>query len=259
MKNIQKTLIIIAIIVVLTLIACVSCGVFNKVTKKTQNPIATIEVEGYGTIKVELYPDTAPNTVANFVKLANNGFYNNLTFHRIIKDFMIQGGDSNGDGTGKGMYSNLDPNVASTDDYEYSIKGEFLANGIENTLRHKKGIISMARSDYSSLGMTEEGYNSASTQFFIMTSDRTSLDSAYAAFGKVIEGYDIVEKIADTEVKPEDEENKVAEGTPVNAPKITSITVDTFGVDYGMPVVQKAFNYNNYVQQMYGIDPSNIQ
>lgn len=248
MKDVNKIILIIAIIIVVVLIGCVSFGLIKKSTQKAKNPIATIEVEGYGTVKVELYPDVAPNTVKNFIKLANNGFYNELTFHRIISDFMIQGGDINGDGKGKGFYSSLDLNT--TDDYEYSIKGEFFANGYKNKLKHTKGVISMARSDYSSLGLTEEGYNSASTQFFIMTSDNTSLDGYYAPFGKVIEGYDIVEKIAATEVKEADSENNVAEGTPVIPPVITSITVDTFGVDYGMPEVMKAFDYSSLLQSM---------
>ena len=258
MKNFIKIGLVLAIIAIVTLIGCVSYGIFNKANTKVQNPIVTMEIEGYGTIKIELYPDEAPNTVANFIKLTNNGFYNDLKFHRIIKDFMIQGGDVNGDGTGKGMYSKLDTSVAESNDYEYSIKGEFLANGFKNLIRHKKGVISMARSDYSSMGLTEEGYNSASTQFFIMTSDNTSLDGTYAPFGKVIEGYDIVEKIAGTEVQAEDEENNIAEGTPVKAPVITSVTVDTFGIDYGMPAVQKAFDYNQYLQETYGFDASGL-
>lgn len=256
MKNVNKVVLIIAIIIVLGLIGCVSFGLIKKSTQQVQNPIVTMEVEGYGTIKIELYPEIAPNTVKNFIKLANNGYYNDLTFHRIISDFMIQGGDQEGNGTGKGNYSALDPET--TEDYVYAIKGEFLANGFRNKLKHTKGVISMARSDYSSLGLTEEGYNSASTQFFIMTSDNTSLDGYYAPFGKVIEGYEIVEKIAATEVKAEDEKNGVAEGTPVVAPVIKSVTVDTFGIDYGMPEVIEAFDYATYLKQMYGIDASNL-
>lgn len=256
MKDVNKVVLIIAIILVVCLLGCVGYGIVKSSTQKVNNPIVTMEIEGYGIVKIELYPDVAPNTVKNFIKLANNGYYNNLTFHRIIADFMIQGGDSKGDGTGKGMYSALDPNTTS--DYEYSIKGEFYANGYKNKLKHTKGVISMARSDYSSLGMTEQGYNSASTQFFIMTSDNTSLDGYYTPFGKVIEGYEIIEKVAATQVKEADSENGVAEGTPVSAPVIKSLTVDTFGVDYGMPEVQEAFDYNSYLQQMYGLDASSL-
>lgn len=250
MKDLNKILVIIATIIIAGLIIFVGNGIIKKSTQKPKNPIVTMEIEGYGVIKIELYPEIAPNTVKNFIKLANNGFYNNLTFHRIIQDFMIQGGDTKGDGTGKGMYSALDPNIQK--DYEYSIKGEFYANGVNNKLKHTKGVISMARSDYSSVGMTEEGYNSASTQFFIMTSDNKSLDGYYTPFGKVIEGYDIVEKIAQVKMKQKDSDKEVAEGTPEVAPVIKTVTVDTLGVDYGMPEVQEAFDYNGYLQKMYG-------
>ncbi len=250
MKDLNKILVIIATIIIAGLIVFVGYGIIKKSTQKSRNPIVTMDIEGYGVVKIELYPEIAPNTVKNFIKLANNGFYNNLTFHRIIQEFMIQGGDSKGDGTGKGMYSALDSSVQK--DYEYSIKGEFYANGVDNKLKHTKGVISMARSDYSSIGMSEEGYNSASTQFFIMTSDNKSLDGYYTPFGKVIEGYDIVEKISQVKMKEKDSDKEVAEGTPEVAPVIKSVTVDTLGVDYGMPEVQEAFDYNGYLQKMYG-------
>lgn len=136
-----------------------------------KNPIITINVKNYGTIKLELYPEIAPNTVKNFTSLADKGFYNGTIFHRIIPGFMIQGGDP--DGTGMGGPG-------------YSIKGEFSSNGFENNLKHTKGVISMARS---------QSRDSAGSQFFIMTSDSPHLDREYAAFGKVIEGLDICDKI----------------------------------------------------------------
>ena len=133
---------------------------------------AEIIVEDYGTIAVELDADTAPITVTNFVNLAKKGFYDGLTFHRIISGFMIQGGDPNGNGTGgSGKY----------------IKGEFKANDIDNDIKHIRGVISMARS---------KQYNSASSQFFIVQEDDPSLDGLYAAFGHVTLGMDIVDKIA---------------------------------------------------------------
>lgn len=130
-----------------------------------------IEVNNYGTIEVELDADTAPITVTNFINLANSGFYNGLTFHRVIDGFMIQGGDPNGDGTGGSSKT---------------IKGEFSKNGIENNISHVRGTISMARSSAN---------NSASSQFFIMQKDTPSLDGQYAAFGTVTSGMDIVDKI----------------------------------------------------------------
>ena len=134
---------------------------------------ATIEIKEYGKIKLELDADIAPITVANFAKLVNEGFYNGLTFHRIMDGFMMQGGDPLGNGTGGSSES---------------IKGEFLLNGVKNNISHVRGVISMARSS---------AYNSASSQFFIVHEDSEFLDGQYAAFGKVIEGIEVVDKICE--------------------------------------------------------------
>lgn len=256
MEKVKNISLIIAIVVVLVLISTVCFGIYKNVTMEVKNPIATMEVEGYGTVKIELYPDQAPETVANFIKLANNGFYNGLTFHRTIPDFMIQGGDKNGDGTGSPTLKNLLGD--SAEDKEYAIKGEFLANQVKNTIKHKKGTISMARSDYSSLGLNEQGYNSAGSQFFIVTTDMTSsLDGSYAAFGQVTEGYDIVEKIANVDVVTRDENAEEGLNKPVNPPVIKSLSVETFGVDYGTPETLDVFDYQSYLQQLYGINNGN--
>jgi len=248
---------IIAIILVLGLIAYVVNTIVKKQNFYVQNPIATIEVENFGTIKIELYPNYAPETVANFIALANNGFYDGLTFHRTIPDFMIQGGDPNGDGTGNATLSDL----GQDSDEEYTIKGEFIANGDnDNTLKHERGVISMARSDYSSYSssLATEGYNSASCQFFITTEDsESSLDGLYAAFGKVTEGMDVVDKIANVEVETREEQTDSSSGLtqdrPVDPPVITSIRVETYGVNYGMPETKKPFDLNSwYMSQMYG-------
>lgn len=130
---------------------------------------AVIDVKDYGTIELELDADTAPITVTNFVELAKDGFYDGLTFHRNIEDFMIQGGDPNGTGGSK-----------------HTIKGEFSANGVENNIKHERGVISMARS---------QDYNSASSQFFIMYEKASHLDGQYAAFGKVTKGLDVLDKL----------------------------------------------------------------
>lgn len=249
MKLFWKIVLVILIIAAIVGAAGVGYGFYLKNTRKIQNPVATIEVADYGTIKVELYPDMAPNTVANFIALANNGFYDNLTFHRIVKGFMVQGGDKNGDGTGS-------PNLSSInagEDTAYSIKGEFIANNYtKNTLKFKRGVIAMARSDYSSLSssLTTKGYNSAGSQFFIMQKDNTNLDGLYAAFGKVTddEGLAVVDKLAETEVKPAEGENGEA-STPVTAPVITSIRVETYGVDYGTPETEKPFDYYSWLMQ----------
>ena len=165
------------------------------------NPIVTITMENGGVIVAELYPQVAPNTVANFVSLVRSGFYDGLTFHRVIPGFMIQGGDPDGRGTGGPGYS---------------IKGEFARNGFrQNNLRHTRGVLSMARSMMP---------NSAGSQFFIMHANAPHLDGDYAAFGIVLEGMDVVDQIANTPTGFQDR--------PVQAQRIKRATVDTDGVTY---------------------------
>lgn len=265
MKDKSKVIFIIAILAITALIAYVCYGIL----KGSKNPVATMEVsyvdsegnEQTGTIKLELNPDVAPTSVANFIQLANNGFYDGLTFHRIISDFMIQGGDKKGDGSGSAKLSDLDKKIQadSAQDYTYSIKGEFAANGINNSLKFEKGVIGMARSDYSTYGFTQEGYNSASSQFFIVTTDNkdtlNSLNQSYASFGKVVEGYDVVEAIANVKLKESETEEESS--TPEKAPVIKSIRVETYGANYGIPktinydeILSKVQTYQNYYNQL---------
>lgn len=249
MKKGKMIIELIAILIAIVLIGVIGMGYYKKGSTKTQNPIVTMEVKDLGTIKLELYPDKAPNTVANFIKLANNGFYDGLTYHRIVKDFMVQGGDKDGTGSGSPTLGDL---KGEENDEKYSIKGEFIQNGFnKNNIRFEKGVIAMARSDYSSMGMAKEGYNSAGSQFFIMTKDNANLNGQYAAFGKVIEGWDVLDKLNETEVKPAESEGAEA-SAPVNAPVITSIKVETNGVDYGEPETMKPFDYTSYMNQLYG-------
>lgn len=170
---------------------------------QSKNPIATITMQNGKQIVLELYPDIAPNTVNNFIALANAGFYNGLIFHRVIRGFMIQGGCPKGTGTGGPGYG---------------IFGEFVQNGFNNTLKHTRGVISMARA---------MAPNSAGSQFFIMHADAPHLDGAYAAFGKVTEGLDVVDEIADQYTDFSDR--------PYEKQVIKSITVDTFGITYPAP------------------------
>lgn len=197
---------------------------------ETKNPIVTMKIKDYGTVKIELYPDVAPNTVANFISLIKERYYDGLTFHRIIDGFMIQGGDKAGTGSGE---------------TDFTIPGEFSQNKYKNNLKHTKGVISMARADYSSVGKTTEGYNSAATQFFIMLEDNRSLDGLYAAFGKVTEGMDIIEKIGKVDTDSNDK--------PKKAVVIESVTVDTFGKDYGEPERLEPFDINAYIESLRGI------
>ena len=252
MKIFLRTLLIIGILIDILGIGFVSFGFYKKLTTNIPNPVATIEIEGYGTIKVELYPDKAPNTVTNFIALANKGFYDGKTFHRTIPEFMIQGGDPNGDGTGAPKLSNIQDNVET--DADYNIKGEFIANGFNrNNLKHERGVISMARSDYSSLSasLTTQGYNSAGSQFFVMTQANSSLDGLYAAFGKVTEGMDVIDAISNVEVVTRDSSASEGLDKPVTPPVMTSIKVETFGVDYGTPETVTPFNYYNWMMQQY--------
>ena len=165
------------------------------------NPIVKFEMANGGVITAELYPEIAPNTVANFVNLVQSGFYDGLIFHRVIPGFMIQGGDPQGTGMGGPGYT---------------IKGEFARNGFrENNLRHKRGVLSMARSMMP---------NSAGSQFFIMHADAPHLDGDYAAFGKVTEGIEVVDEIANVHTSSQDR--------PIVEQKIAKVTVDTFGETY---------------------------
>ena len=266
MKDISKFILVIAILAITAIIAWIFYGIING----GKNPIATMEVSYVdndgntqtGIVKIELYPSVAPESVANFVNLANNGFYDNLTFHRIVSDFMIQGGSGDGTGSGSAKLSDLDKKIQanSSSDYTYSIKGEFANNNINNNLKFEKGVIGMARSDYSSYGLTEEGYNSGSSQFFIVTTDKKetldSLNYNYASFGKVIEGYEVVEAISNVKVTTEEGSSEASK--PENAPVIKSIRVDTFGAKYKKPetinydkVLQTVQEYQKYYQQLF--------
>lgn len=171
--------------------------------EKAQNPIVTFVMESGNEFKAELYPDLAPNTVNNFISLINKGFYDGVIFHRVIKGFMIQGGDPEGTGMGGPGYS---------------IKGEFSSNGFKNDLKHSAGVLSMARA---------MDPNSAGSQFFVMHKDSPHLDGDYAAFGKVTEGMDAVNKIAETDTDWSDR--------PLTEQKIKTVSVETFGITYPEP------------------------
>ena len=168
-----------------------------------QNPIVTITMQNGSVMKAELYPSVAPNTVNNFISLIQKGFYNGLTFHRVIRGFMLQGGCPDGTGTGGPGYH---------------IKGAFSQNGFANDLKHTEGVLSMARAMHP---------NSAGSQFFIMHKAAPHLDGSYAAFGKITEGMDVVNTIAECMTNYNDK--------PIQPQIMQSVTVDTFGVDYPQP------------------------
>lgn len=257
MKKVKNILWIVALVIVIVMLGALCFSYYLKATKEVKNPIVTMEVENFGTIKMELYPDQAPQTVANFITLANRGFYNGLTFHRVVKDFMIQGGDKEGTGQGSATLADLKDDGA---DENYSIKGEFVANGVNNTLKFEEGVVGMARNDYTqySSSLKEESYNSGSSQFFIMTKANTSLNGYYTAFGKVIEGMDVVHKIEEVEVTASSDESSSSstsseESTPVETVKISSVTVDTQGTEYKEPETVTPFDYMTWLYKQYGI------
>lgn len=274
MKKASNIITIIALILIVVLIGGVSYGYYKKATMEVKNPIVTMEVQDFGTIKLELYPEMAPQTVSNFIALAQHGFYDGLKFHRVVEGFMIQGGDSNGDGTGAPKLSDLGMDVSGDQDRDYCIKGEFLSNGYnKNTLKHKEGVISMARADYTqqySKSLTTESYNSAGSQFFIMTADNSSLDGNYAPFGKVTEGMDVVHNIEKVEVKETEtssssnndsssKSESKEKSTPVNDVIISKVSVETYGVDYGKPDTLETWNYYDWVYKTYGINLKQYQ
>lgn len=265
MKKASNIITIIALIIIIALIGGVVYGYYKKATMEVKNPIVTMEIKDFGTIKLELYPEMAPETVANFVTLAQNGFYDGLKFHRVVEGFMIQGGDSKGDGSGSPKLSDLGIEVSEEEDREYCIKGEFVANNHKtNTLKHEEGVISMARADYTqsySSALTTESYNSGGSQFFIMTEKNNALDGYYTAFGKVIEGMDIVHNIEKVEVKisgekdmTEEEKKQAEKSTPVNDVIISKVTVETHGVDFGKPETLETWDYYQWIYETYGIN-----
>lgn len=255
MKDKIKTIIwIVVAIAIIVLIGILGYGYYKKATMEVKNPILTMEVEGFGTVKMELYPDHAPQNVANIVNLANRGFYNGTKFHRVIKDFMIQAGTKDGDGTTGAKLSDLKD---GGEDKEYGIKGEFVANGVNNTIKFEEGVVGVARADYTqySSDLKDESYNSGNSQFFIMTKENAGLNGLYTPIGKVIEGMDVVHKIEGVEVKAADSEkgdsSKSEVSTPVNPPVVTSITVDTQGVTYDLPNTLDAFDYMSWFSKNY--------
>jgi peptidyl-prolyl cis-trans isomerase B (cyclophilin B) len=208
-----------SVLVIVSLFMLAGCGQSNNQEAEVaevnhaerieveKNPVATIVMENSKEIKIELYPNIAPNTVLNFIALANDGFYDGLIFHRVIPGFMIQGGDPDGAGMGGPGYS---------------IKGEFEGNGFKNELKHEEGVISMARSNSP---------DSGGSQFFIMVEEASHLDGQYAAFGKVIEGMETVKEIVSVERNDQDK--------PLQDQKMKTVTVETFDEEYEEPEVQR--------------------
>ena len=236
-KNLSVSIII--LIFVLILGGFLAYGYYQKYTYKIKRPIVSMEIKDYGVVKIELYPDVAPNTVKTFIKLINDNYYNGLTIHR-VEENLLQGGQRK-------------------DEPKISIDGEFTKNNYQNDMKFERGTLGLARQDYtyfSSMDPTiiKKGYNSGYAQFFIMTQKEEYFDGYYTAFGKVIEGMEIVDKITKTETKVEKNKETgedIKTSSPVNEPIISKMSVDTFGIDYGIPKTHEAFDINSWFIDKY--------
>ena len=249
MKNKKLVFSMILLFIVAILIGLLVYGYIIKKTYKVKRPIVSMDIEGYGTVKMELYPEMAPNTVRNFVKLINEGYYNGLTFTRVEENLIQSASKELQEG-----------------EKEYSIKGEFSENGFkDNELKFERGTVGLGRADFSDYyytycyytgdvkGIIEKEYNSGYGVFFIMTEAEEDFDGRYTAFGKVTEGMEIVDEITKLETTMETDEETGEEtktSKPVNPPVITSITVDVQGVKYDEPQLEEAFNINNWFSQI---------
>ena len=247
-------LIIIAILLIAVIVIVLKAA--KNATGETNHPVATFEIQDYGTVKMELYPEYAPNTVSNFIALIQAGFYNNKIIYGKDSLALYMGRNSDEEATGATI-SLIDESIeaGSDEDYEYEINGEFVANGFEqNTLRHEKGIVSLNRSDYSSYGLTDESYNSGNYRFSVMMGESSSLNGVYCAFGKITEGLDILQNIYDNTAittNEDSEENEDAIQEFETKPVITTATVETYNVDYGKPEVHEAFDIQSYINDLY--------
>ncbi len=277
MKNFKK---IIAVVLVLALIAATVATVINIVLAKNDkkhNPVVTMEIEGYGNVKLELDPEAAPNTVKNFIRLAQRGYYNGKTFSDVQEGLVVGGLDDVSGEEKKEMVapklSDIKDGVAENEDKEYSIPGEFIEKGHKNMLSHQRGVISMTRTTYNDYqqeiamiqmigygdyinGVVDKMYDSQAAGFFILTEDEIGYDGTYSAFGRVVDGMDIIDTISKLELeKNTDSDGKETTGTGiVNAPVIKNVTVDTYGVDYGIPETESAYDFEaifNFLIQNY--------
>lgn len=261
--KIKLVISIIVLIAVILVLGLVGYGVYWRLTDNTIHPEATFEIENYGTVKMELYPEYAPNTVANFIKLIEKGYYNGKVLYG--KDDMCMYLGRNNSGEIEAPKTSLifdDIEEGSEKDFEYTISGEFVANGFnQNILRQDKGVVTLLRNDYTQYvsSLYQESYDSGNSQISIMmTESANDLNGAYAGFGRITEGLDIIEKIYnEAAVKPEEVDETTGEAVQGEGikqfetyPVITSATVDTHGENFGLPQVLQAFDYNAYMSEL---------
>ena len=255
----DKLKIVIGVIVIIALIVISGIVIYNGVNAQNEeivHPVAVFDIQDYGTVKCELYPEYAPNTVSNIIALINAGYYNNKVIYG-KDDICLYMARTTEDDAEVPKISLIDDSIEadSESDYKYEINGEFIANKFEkNTLRHEKGVLSLNRSDYSSYGLVEEGYNSGNAQFSIMMNESSNLNGVYCAFGKVTEGLEILEKIYNEAQVEENTDETSSESSMkkfATMPVISNATVETYGVDYGKPETHEAFDIQSYINELY--------
>lgn len=254
----KKLKMVIWIVVAVVLVGVIGFTAYNFYLSRTEevaHPQVTFEIENYGNVKMELYPEYAPNTVANIIKLVESGYYNGKVIYGKDEICLYAGRNTEGD-IDATKISLIDSSVEadSEEDFEYAIPGEFVLNGNEkNTLSHEKGVVTLIRNDYTQYfsDLAEESYNSGSSQVGIIMNDARALNGVYAGFGRILEGMDVLEKIYnDSSTAAVEEGETAAIETFETAPVIKSAKVDTFGNNYGKPEVVEAFNYETYLSDM---------
>ncbi len=246
------------VIIAIAMIVLLGGTIYNIVIAKTEEPShpeVTFEISNLGTIKMELYPEYAPNTVRNIVSLVEKGYYINKVIYGKDEVGLYVGRNQAGEEDAV-KASTFDKNLTTDTDYDYAIEGEFVANGFnQNTLCHEKGIVTLLRNNYGT-GLTEESYNSGTTQIAVMMSDSSSqLNGLYAAFGRITEGLELLENLYNTgEIIVEDENSEHNHAEEIERfktyPIITSATIDTKGVNYREPKVMEIFDYDEYMYQV---------
>lgn len=275
----KRLQILILIILIIAVLAGIIFLIFNAVrsisyNQNAKNPVVTLSIEGYGDVQIELYPDYAPNTVSHIVNLVQKGFYNGKLFYgtdgaavnagMILEETTDESTDTETTGetdattptedTLMASYYNSSIEADSDSDYEISIPGEFVANGYdENTVRFEYGTVGLYRNDYEGYGtdLTQNSYNSGTSLFFILTEEDSTLNGMYTSFGKVISGMEIIEQINSLPTQEsEDTTEESIQYFDGNYPVITSATVETYGIDYGTPEYQEAFDYNSYISSL---------
>ncbi len=291
MNKVKKIVLILLILATVGALGFLGFNYIKALTNKEKNPVVSMEIEGYGTVKIELYPDIAPNTVKNFITLSQKGFYNGKTFSEIgdnyieggydlteepeedaseesqaSEDVVVEGAENSSEETEEEFIrspklSDIRELKDGETDASYAIKGEFADNDFDdNRLNHERGVISMARTDYTDYqeeiatirlmgddynttidNILDNMYDSATSGFFILTDNDTSYNGLYTAFGRVIEGMDIVDKISEVEVTA----NEDGKNVPNTQPVIKNVSVETYGVNYGIPETVTVFDFDS--------------